>query len=193
MAINLSHFSKWVVRLLIQCTISDQINAKNAVHPNVLSFLVAPKQEIKVVKLGKVYRFNSFNFPRRMMRHRGFQMWLDESNINAKVYVKDSSFKLVRGLAGKGISFQSVNYPQRYLRHRGWLCYIEVNDGSQLFRKDASFIPRAGLAARKSLSFESVNYPGHFLRHSGFRLRVNKLDNSALFKKDATWLGQIGK
>ena len=125
-----------------------------------------------------------------MLRHRGYEMWLDESD-GTPLYKKDSSFTIVPSLAGKGVSFQSLNYPDRYLRHRGGKCYIEVNDGTQPFKEDASFIMHMGLASTQSnfsKSFESVNSPGFYIRHSRFRVQISKFSNTDIYKKDASWV-----
>ena len=136
--------------------------------------------------LGKRFRFQSKNFPKRYFRHRGYQMWLDPYSTHG-LYQLDSSFDIVPGLAGVGVSFRSVNFPNYFIRHSGYKCYIHRSDGKPLFRNDATFIPRVGLADRRGVSFESVNFPGYFIRHRGYRVQINRIDGSQLFRLDATW------
>ena len=56
------------------------------------------------LRYGSIFRFRSSNYPGSMFRHRNWQVWLDPLS-NAALYVKDFSFNIVRGLAGKGIAF----------------------------------------------------------------------------------------
>ena len=115
---------------------------------------------------------------------------LDASR-NSLLYHKDSSFRIVAGLAGKGLSLQSINYPDRFIRHRGNLLYLEKKDKSKLFKGDASFLPRRGFTSTRkkfSMSFESVNKPGWFIRNSRYRLRISKYERSTTFAKDASWV-----
>ena len=51
--------------------------------------------------IGMVIRFFSVNYPNKLMRHRNSEMWLDRS-VKSGLYLKDSSFVVVKGLAGKG-------------------------------------------------------------------------------------------
>ena len=53
------------------------------------------------LQVGGVFRFRSTNYPGRIFRHRDFKVWLDKES-NDDLYVKDSSFKIVKGLNGKG-------------------------------------------------------------------------------------------
>ena len=53
---------------------------------------------------GSVFNFRSSNYPGSMFRHRNWQVWLDPVS-NADLYVKDSSFKIVRGLLEKVDAF----------------------------------------------------------------------------------------
>merc|ERR1712136_92869 len=103
-------------------------------------------------------------------------------------YQKDSSFKIVKGLAGKGISFESVNYPGHYLRHIMWHLDLNKYQNSALFKKDASFTVHKALDGKKgAVSFQSVNYPGYWIAHYGFLVYIRKFQNTALFKHDASW------
>jgi len=122
-----------------------------------------------------------------MFRHRFNQVWLDPAS---GLYVKDSSFKIVRGLDGKGISFESVNYPGHFLRRnrKNWNLDLNSNDQSSLFKKDASFMVRKALDDKAgAVSFESINYPGYYIAHLGFRVFIRKFQNTALYKHDASW------
>lgn len=94
-------------------------------------------------------RFKSINFPSRVLRHRNFEIYLDEFNPpilppggqhspEDQQTSKDSAFVMVDGLAGTGVSFQSTNFPDRFIRHRGFLLFLELAD-SDLARNDATF------------------------------------------------------
>ena len=133
--------------------------------------------------MDKIVNLQPVNFPSRLMRHRNHELWIDESE-NSDLFVKDSSFRIVRGLSGKGISFQSINFPDHYIRHFNFKVYLNKNDNSDLFKLDASFNPRR---EEKSFSFQSVNFPDHFIRHYRFRVIMSENDGSDQFNKDASW------
>jgi hypothetical protein len=127
----------------------------------------------------------SYNYPDHYIRHRNY---LGEiTTISSQLDIDDSSFRIVKGLAGgKTISFESQNYPGYYLRHQGFRIKLHRPDGSELFRNDASFRVVKGLADSSWRSFESLNYPGYFLRHRNFQLYIEQGDGD-LFRKDCTF------
>ena len=127
----------------------------------------------------------SVNLPRRMMRHRKSELWIDEA-INSDLFVKESSFKMVPGLSGTGISFQSITYPDRYVWHQNFKLYLHKNGNSYLFKQDATFTSHPGFEG-SSVSFESVDFRGRFARASNFRVILSTDDGSVQFKKDASW------
>lgn len=137
--------------------------------------------------IGESFRFMSKNYAGHFMRHRGYQMWLDVSNI-AQLYCHDSDFTIVSGLNGEGISFESKNYPGHYihLNHLGE-CKIGRNDGSGIFKKDATWLPVAGLADPYGYTFESFSYRKCYMRHQGYRVKISEFVDSTLYKNDATW------
>lgn len=141
-------------------------------------------------QLSSRYRFESSNYRNQYFRHRNYQIWKDAFS-SGRLYLDDSTFDVVSGLAGIGISLRSKNYPQFYLRHENWWARISQFSTSTLFKLDASFIPRAGLDGSAGVSLESVNYPNHFLRHQSARVRISNNDGSALFKQDATWIAHL--
>lgn len=113
----------------------------------------------------------SSHYPDRFIRHRYFLGEL--TTVNSELDQKDSAFRIVKGLAGRGsISFESMNFPGHYLRHQSFRIKLHRFEDSTLFREDASFKPRIGLATgladtpiiEGSQSFESVNYPGYYIR-----------------------------
>ena len=136
--------------------------------------------------IGQSVQFESKNYPGRFIRHRGFQLWLDQYK-RTSLFNLDSNFDIVPGLAGVGISFRSRNYPNRYIRHRGFQCFLDSYTNTGLYKDDASWRVHGGLASSGCVSFESVNYPGRYIRHSGFRVRVDPKIKTALFREDATW------
>jgi GH43 family beta-xylosidase len=130
------------------------------------------------------YRFKSYNFPDRFIRHWDYRARIDPNVTN----LADSQFRIVTGLAGTGtVSLESANFPGYYLRHRNQEVWLERNDGSTLFRNDASFYRRAGLANSADASFESYNFPGRYLRHYGYLLYVQSV-SSATDRADATYI-----
>jgi hypothetical protein len=82
----------------------------------------------------------SVNYPDRCLRHQNFQIKLQApSGPNDSLWVNDSTFVLVDGLADAGgVSLRSLNFPDRYLRHRGFALWAEKVD-SPLARADATF------------------------------------------------------
>jgi len=140
--------------------------------------------------IGKAFMFRSFNVPGVFVHARKDGVWLDKFN-GTPEFLKDSSYVIVAGLAGKGVSFRSAIDANKYLRHRGGKLYLDANDGKALFKADATFNVHYGLGAgnggRFGISFESVNVAGSFIRHAGVRLQISKMTNSAVFKMDSTW------
>ena len=144
---------------------------------------------------GSTYRFESKNYDKHYMRHKGYGMRIDKYE-DSGIYKVDSQFKVVKGLLQEGnddsVSLRSINYPQYYIRHAGYKCYIGKNDGSLLFKADATWIPVHGLADKsKGVSFESLNYRGYYMRHSGYELRIDKMVYTQLFRDDATWYPEL--
>jgi len=141
--------------------------------------------------IGHRVNFVSTNYPTRRLRHRNFEVWLDEVDAS-QLYSDDSSFIVRAGNAGGiSVSFESKNYPGRFIRHSGFQLYIHPSDGSDLFKADSSFYTRVAsdptTRLGKVVSWESVNYPGRFIRHAGFRGRIDQDDGSAVFKLDSSW------
>ncbi len=143
-------------------------------------------------------RLRSTNFADRLVRNVGdLGELLPAGNDNE---LRSATFRVVPGLAGRGISFQSTVNPELYLRHQGFRVKFHRNDGSALFGSDATFEPRAALSrARNAVSYESVNFPGHFLRHCSFHLYI---DNNArnngdcnatpsVFQQDASFIAEV--
>ncbi|NBT46812.1 MAG: hypothetical protein EBT07_03180 [Actinobacteria bacterium] len=60
--------------------------------------------------------FRSKNYPKRVFRHRGFQLWLDEVD-GSDMQARDSTFRMRPGLCGdsRAVSFESVNFPNYFL------------------------------------------------------------------------------
>merc|ERR1719361_3053224 len=121
---------------------------------------------------------------------------------NDALYVKDSTFKVVKGLAGghNTVSLESVNYPGSYLRHQNYLMKLSPHGGFLFFkakkcasdslcRKDATFYVRSGLSGTKGgISFEAYSPGKFFIRHQMYRCRVDREQGSRLYKMDATWI-----
>ena len=139
---------------------------------------------------GATVALRSANYRDRYIRHRRFMGEI--SKIVSALDKKDSSFKIVRGLAGKGISFESVNYPGYFLRHQGFALKLHKKEGSDLYKKDASFMVKRGLSGR-GYSLESINYPGYYIRHCSFQLFIddNKGRNKKCAADDRTFRGDV--
>ena len=114
----------------------------------------------------------SYNFPDHYVRHRAYLGEL--TKIASSLDQLDSTFRVVKGLAGRGtVSFESRNFPGYFLRHHNLRLKLHKFDGTDLFRQDASFLTKNGLALGLSnvpvdetlTSYESINYPGYYIRH----------------------------
>jgi hypothetical protein len=143
-------------------------------------------QTILVVKAEmEPHSFESLNYPGLFIRHQYFRGKI--TSIQSDLDEKDSSFKLVRGLADDScVSFESTNYPGYFLRHRNFKIYLDLLTQDQLFKLDATFYKRNGLADSVYTSFESFNYPERFIRHKNFLLYLEPVASN-LSKKDATF------
>ncbi|MFB2937839.1 AbfB domain-containing protein [Aerosakkonemataceae cyanobacterium BLCC-F154] len=132
-------------------------------------------------------QLQSFNYPDRRIRHRGFLEYLEPISSSLSD-LQESSFEIVSGLVGQGMSFKSLYYPEYYLRHQGYRIKLQRNDGSQLFKEDASFdeIPSL-VGSGNHASYRSHNYPDRFIRHRNFELWLDPSDNSDLFRQDASF------
>ena len=135
---------------------------------------------------GKDVSIQSFNFPRRYVRHKGGLGYVE--TIEGDLGKKDATFKMIPGLAGKCASFMSVNYPNHFLRHRNFRLVLAERTDDQLFKEDATFCVVSGLAYPTWYSFEALNLPRHFIRHRNFELWLDRDDNTKLFREDATFL-----
>jgi hypothetical protein len=131
----------------------------------------------------------SYNYPGHFVRHQSFRGRVSEIKVTADLDKKDSTFRIVNGLAGRGLSFESLNYPGHYLRHRNFEIWLDKLEGSETesFREDATFRLRSGLADESYVSFEAYNYEGYFIRHRDLNLYIAK-ENTDLFRADATFV-----
>ena len=127
--------------------------------------------------------YESYNMHANYMRHA-----YGVGKIDAYITgIDDAYWKMVPGLAGKGVSFQSRNYPDNYLRHSDGAVVLNTNDGSDLFAQDASFYAESGLANGMHASFRSVNYPTRHLRHRDGLLYCEEVSAGTGYE-DATWI-----
>lgn len=123
--------------------------------------------------------FRSVNFADRFLRHKNFELWLDEAE--GDNFDEDSTFALE--YYGTQM-LRSLNVPTHAVRHQDFECFNHEHEpGNQTF----DFLIRPGLQSGLGVSFESVNLPNYFLRHSGFRLLLNEHDGSEVFDNDATF------
>lgn len=139
--------------------------------------------------------FESFNYPEHFIRHRNYRGEL--TTIESALDRKDSTFKIVKGLSGKGVSFESLNFPGYYLRHKNFEIWLERKADDELFKQDSSFILHfpglvGGWGGYFCISFESLNYPGHYIRHRNFKLYLEKGEDES-FRKDASFMMRDGR
>lgn len=140
----------------------------------------------EVSKISAEYvTLRSHNYPDRAIRHRNFMGEL--TVIQSQLDMKDSTFKVVKGLADpSAISFESANYPGYYLRHQNFQIKLHKSDRSRLFLEDATFRKVPGLADDSKISFESFNFPSYYIRHKNFKLYLEQ-GSGDLFMKDTTF------
>merc|ERR1711988_1845029 len=125
------------------------------------------------------FSFRSVNFPDRYLRHKNFELWLDE-NDGSDLFDQDTTF----ALASDPVRFKSYNFRDKSMRHcnfEGFLHDTEDND-------DFYFNIRPGNWRGYGISMESVNFPGHFLRHQGFRVYLHEYEDSELYQMDSTFI-----
>jgi len=132
------------------------------------------------------FSFRSVNYPDHYLRHKNFELWLDERD-DSDLYDADTTFALYT--VGGTISFKSLNFPEHAMRHKGFEYFNDPappdHEGPN---EDFEFIVRPGNFNGQGLSFESPNYPGRFLRHRGFRCYLDEYEESELFDMDSTFI-----
>jgi hypothetical protein len=123
------------------------------------------------------------------VHHLNFRGKLSRMGFSSDLDRKNSTFRIVNGLAEPGVSLESLNYPGHYLRHRDFEIWLDKLEGSDtdLFREDATFQRRPGLADESCVSFEAYSYKGYFIRHRNFDLYLEKEDTD-VFRADATFM-----
>lgn len=130
----------------------------------------------------------STNYPGKYIRHSNSLGMLETIKENDALAKKDSSFKMVPGLAGgDSWSFESVNFPGFYLRHKDFRVILAKKTDDRDFKESASFREVKSLNGKDGVSYDSVNYPGSYLRHKNGEIWCEESDGSATFKNDASW------
>jgi hypothetical protein len=138
----------------------------------------------RALKKQGVFMFESHNYPGNFIQHSFARGKI--SKIIFDIDKRNSTFKVVEGLAKTCRSFESINFPGFYLRHHLFKIKLHKYKDNKQFHQDATFCFKDGLADSSKVSFESLNYPGYYIRHRFFKLFVEK-GNGKLFKKDATF------
>ena len=144
----------------------------------------APNDNPTGINVGDTISFESFGRRNEYMRHAGFRM--QTSRISSVIEKKDSSFRVVRGLAGDGVSLQSLNYPNHYVRHSGGYIYIHEmpNQRDSRFRnfaRDSTWLVRKGFSGGNNgyFSFEAYNNRGKYIMYlDRGQLRIDNRANS---------------
>merc|ERR1712159_449212 len=130
------------------------------------------------------FSFRSVNFPDRCLRHKNFELWLDE-NDGSELFDQDTTFNLF----SPACRLKSMNFPPHSMRH----CNYEFfNNETEYDNEDFLLQIRPGNFYGEGVSFESVNFPGHFVRHQGFRVKLHESSgddwDDELFQLDTTFV-----
>merc|ERR1711998_40664 len=103
------------------------------------------------------FSFRSVNYPDRYLRHKNFELWLDE-NDGSELFADDTTFNLF----SPACRLKSMNFPTHSMRH----CNFEFfNNETEYENEDFLLQIRPGNFYGEGVSFESVNFPGYFVRH----------------------------
>jgi hypothetical protein len=86
------------------------------------------------------FSFESVNYPNYFLRHRNFELHIDEDD-NSDLFNADASWIPRKSLTSSdfGFSFEASNYPNHFMRHQSYRMKLHENDNSALFLADASF------------------------------------------------------
>ena len=136
---------------------------------------------------GSEVSFQASNLLDHYIRHRQFLAYAEP--VAGDLGRRDSTFRIVPGLAGRCVSLESQNIPNHFLRHEGFRIKLAPRADTPGFRGDATFCLVAALAPATAAgtSLESVSHPGHYIRHRQRELWLDRNDGSELFRKDATF------
>ncbi|MDF2454754.1 MAG: Alpha-L-arabinofuranosidase precursor [Cytophagaceae bacterium] len=156
----------------------------NGAKLQIYDYLGNAQQHFKLERLetNAPTSWESFNFAGHFIRHQNNRASIGK-DVSPAEY---GQWRMVPGLAGKGISFQSVNVPGNYLRYNKGEAWSQPHNGSATFREEATFYIRPGLADASKVSFESYNHPGQYLRHRNYLLYIESVSAGTGFK-DATF------
>merc|ERR1712178_390295 len=113
------------------------------------------------------FSFRSVNYPDRYLRHKNFELWLDE-NDGSDLFDQDTTFCL----AGDPVRFKSYNFRDKSMRHRGFRVKLHEYEDNELYAMDSTFVFDDPPRGRKKgyVAFQSVNYPEKNLRHKNFEM-----------------------
>ncbi len=182
-------------------TFSRRTLLKASAASAVLGSIGAPVQALAQA-IGPSTSFRSYNFTKRFIRHRNFQVDLDEVSYTSSEQDRlDATFLIRDGLGPKyGVMFEARNENLRgyFLRHKDFRLVLnklppEGSPERELFINDATWNWVPGLADRSDRnryrSYFSVNFNDRFIRHRDFHLFLDKIDMSSppLDHADATF------
>lgn len=132
------------------------------------------------------FSFRSVNFPDRYLRHKNFELWLDERD-GSELFDDDTTFALFS--FNGAINFRSLNFPDHAMRHKDFVYFNDpAPPGNEGPSDDFELVMRPGNFPGQGLSFESTNFPGKFLRHQGFRCHLHDYEDNELFQLDSTFI-----
>ncbi len=78
----------------------------------------------------QLFSFRSINYPNRYLRHRNFELWLDESD-GSSLFAADTTLSLENRQGP--IRFNSLKFPNHALRHRNFLAFNDPYEHNLLF------------------------------------------------------------
>ncbi|MDP3689559.1 AbfB domain-containing protein [Bradyrhizobium sp.] len=181
-------------------TFSRRTLIKASAASAVLGSIGAPLQALSQA-IGPSTSFRSYNYNRRYIRHRNFQVELAEVSYTSGERDRLDATFLIRSAFGStyGVMFEARNENLRgyFLRHKDFRLVMGKmpppgSPDRERFINDATWNWAPGLADRSDdrryRSYFSANFRDRFIRHRGFQLFLDRIDTSKpLDQADATF------
>lgn len=155
----------------------------------VLVQVVLTEQVIEHGLYGLRVRLRTVDYRRHIVHvARDRSTWTERDRAYSKLFVLQSTFRVVRGLSGYAtVTLEAVATRGFYLHAENYIIALRAYKRSEDFRKKSSFVVHDGIYGHGGISFESVRHPGYFLRRLNSRLRIAPLSDGERFQRDATW------
>jgi hypothetical protein len=124
-----------------------------------------------------VVSLSPFGQPEKTIRHKRFQLQLDENVTPAE----DGRWFLVSGLDGgrDTVSFRSHNFPDRYFSGNSAGVGVQPKDGTPGFAAKSSFVRIPGLISAEGVSFRLKAEPNQYLKAESSGVTVGPVSTSA--------------